>query len=178
MTQTETREQLVERVTRIIDDDYFQNEGYTSYDQAVKIAAEKIVRLLTTRVPDPDADVVERLVREVTMREVVSEAMNKGYEVAIKDRHANYKVWEPLIDRYTDAALAAAGDDYWLYDALNSVGPAAWIDRVKRDGRGNWCATVVLVEGENDIALLLGDGPTRKAAILDAVAKARKEAQP
>lgn len=57
----------------------------------------------TTR-REPAADAVERKV----MREVISEAMNKGADISHDMNSADYKTWEPFIDRYTDMALQAA----------------------------------------------------------------------
>lgn len=66
----------------------------------------------------------------------------------------------------------AAGDD--LDVMLDSLGADTWIYRVKRDGFGEWVATIEVVP---DDYIVVGKGATRMEAIANAV-KFAKEPQP
>ena len=145
-----------------------QEDVATAKNQAVDaILAATMMYTADRAVPEPDADAVERVAKAITS------IWNKP--------SPNPTAFPASAEMLARAAIAAvpAPDDNWLDDALDSVGQhGADIGEVTRLDDGTYEASVDVIGIRGGMAFLAatfhGAGPTRKAAIEDAVAKAKE----
>lgn len=165
-----------------------QRVKYRDLGASLRPIAEEIIDtvLADRAVPEPDADAVERAAKAMFEEDVRADWGNWDELVSAANDDpdeldgAEAPFFQRLYLRMARAALQAAGDAEWLDTALDSVHPNAavhvWLESEPEPDVGlpHYFMARLDVNGPDTSDPHYGTGPTRKAAVLNAVAKAKE----